>query len=225
MKRVLHIGVKPKANEIVLDFFAGSGTLAQAVLELNRDDGGNRRFILVQLPERNGAEQSQTIADICRERVRKVIRNLTDQGGQRSDKEDLGFRSFKLAESNFVEWDGQAAQSPKSLQRQLELYIEHIREERTSDDILFELLLKSGFPLTTPVTREIIIEKNVYSVAGGALLICLEDELTLELIKEVAQRKPDRVVCLDKGFARNDQLKANAMQIFKAKGVQSFKTV
>ena len=230
LEELVRQGTSPHDGDLVLDFFAGSGTTGHAVLKVNSEDGGNRKFLLIQLPEQIGANGSQTIADICRERIRKVISsslNLdADQDVQsQNGKENLGFRSFKLAESNFVAWDGQMAPSPKILQRQLELYIEHIREERSSDDILFELLLKSGFPLTTPIDQEIILTKNVYSIAGGVLLICLESELNLDLIKEMAERKPGRVVCLDKGFARNDQLKANAMQIFKSKGVESFKTV
>jgi adenine-specific DNA-methyltransferase len=85
------------------------------------------------------------------------------------------------------------------------------------------MLLKSGFPLTTPV--EALTGKTVHSVAGGALFICLERELTPELIRAMAERRPERVVCLDEGFAGNDQLKANAVQIFKTKGINSFKTV
>ena len=103
--------------------------------------------------------------------------------------------------------------------------MDHIRDGRTPDDILYELLLKSGFPLTTPVEKLSLAGKTVYSVAGGALVICLERELTLDLIRAIAEKKPERVVCLDEGFAGNDQLKANAVQIFKTKGVTSFKTV
>ena len=100
-----------------------------------------------------------------------------------------------------------------------------MREGRSSDDLLYELLLKSGFPLTTPVEAAPMAGKTVYAVAGGALFICLERELTLEAIRAMAAGRPERVVCLDEGFAGNDQLKANAVQIFKTSGVTSFKTV
>ena len=109
--------------------------------------------------------------------------------------------------------------------QQLELHIDHIRDNRSADDILYELLLKSGFPLTTPVETLTLADKTVHSVAGGALFICLERELSLELIRAMAEKKPERIVCLDEGFAGNDQLKANAVQIFKTKGITSFKTV
>jgi adenine-specific DNA-methyltransferase len=114
---------------------------------------------------------------------------------------------------------------PAALEDQLELHIHHIREGRTTQDLLYELLLKSGFPLTTSVEPLTLAGKAVHSVAGGALLICLERELTPDLIRAIAEKKPERVVCLDEGFAGNDQLKANAVQTFKTKGVTSFKTV
>jgi adenine-specific DNA-methyltransferase len=228
---------------IILDFFAGSGTSAQAVLGLNKQDGGNRKFILVQLPEPTGHAEYPTIADICKERVRRVIQKLTpnpeDAGpgkqlsfnlcasaSLRETPNDLGFRVFKLAESNFKTWNADVpAGDVAGLAKQMEMFVEHIRKDRTSEDILYELLLKSGFPLTTPVETLTLAGLNVYSVAGGALLICLERRLTLEVIRAMSELKPERVVCLDHGFAGNDQLKANAVQIFRTKGVTSFRTV
>jgi adenine-specific DNA-methyltransferase len=141
-------------------------------------------------------------------------------------KQDRGFRVFKLAESNFKAWNANVPTGDvATLQEQLELHIDHIRDGRAAEDILYEILLKSGFPLTTPVEKLAIEGKTVFSTAGRALLICLERNLTLELIRAMAEQKPERIVCLDEGFAGNDQLKANAVQIFKTKGVTSFKTV
>ncbi|MGH2375621.1 MAG: site-specific DNA-methyltransferase [bacterium] len=219
-----------EADDVVLDFFAGSGTTAHAVLDVNKQDGGNRRFILVQLPEPTGRENFPTIADITKERVRRVIKKLNDEDAGKLDldiakKQDRGFRVFKLAESNFKPWNAEVPHDAAALERQLELHVDHIREGRTAEDLLYEVLLKSGFPLTTPVETLTLAGKTVHSVAGGALFICLERELTLELVRATAERKPERVVCLDEGFAGNDQLKANAVQIFKTKGVTSFKTV
>jgi adenine-specific DNA-methyltransferase len=217
-------------NDLALDFFAGSGTTGHAVLDLNKQDGGNRRFILVQLPEPTGRTEYPTIADICKERVRRVIRKQNEEDAGKLDldgasKQDRGFRVFKLAESNFKSWDAQVEHDPEALSRQLELHVDHIREGRTQADILYEILLKSGYPPATPVEALTIAGKTVHSAAGGVFLICLEREITLELIRAMADRKPERVVCLDAGFAGNDQLKANAVQIFKIKGVTSFKTV
>ena len=228
IKKCLHLGCEP--TEIILDFFAGSGTTAHAVLDLNKQDGGNRKFILVQLPEPTGREDYPTIADITKERVRRVIKKIKDEEAGKLDlddvgKQDRGFRVFKLAESNFTPWNADLPHDAPALEKQLELHIDHIRDGRTADDILFEILLKSGFPLTTPVETLPLAGKTVHAVAGGALFICLERELTLELIRAMAEARPERVVCLDEGFAGNDQLKANAVQIFKTKGVTSFKTV
>ena len=218
---------KEGEQEIYLDFFAGSGTTAEAILELNKDDDKHRKFILVQLPEPTENKDFPTITDITKERVRRVIKKLNDEeAGQlpMGETQDRGFRVFKLAESNFKGWEASIPKDSTALAQQLELHIDHIREGRTSDDILYEILLKSGFPLTTPVENIELEGKTVYSVAGGGMLICLEKELTLEVIRAMAEKKPQRVICLDLGFAGNDQLKANAVQIFKTKEVV-FKTV
>jgi adenine-specific DNA-methyltransferase len=228
LRRIIEIASTP--DGLVLDFFAGSGTTAHAVLDLNKQDGGNRKFILVQLPEPTGREDYPTIADITKERVRRVIKKLNDDDAGKLDldggmKPDRGFRVFKLAESNFTTWDAERAKGAVGLAQQLFDHVDHIREGRTEGDLLHEILLKSGFPLTTPVERLELAGKTVHSIAGGALLVCLDRALTLELIRAMAARTPERVVCLDEGFAKNDQLKANAVQIFKTKGVTSFRTV
>lgn len=216
------------SDQIILDFFAGTGTTAHSVLALNQQDGGNRKFILVQLPEPTGREDYPTIAEITKERVRRVIESMNKTEAEQlplNDHQDHGFRVFKLAESNFKPWNAQVPQDSPSLTKQLELHIEHILEGRSPDDILYEILLKSGFTLTTPVETLTLEGKQVFSVARGALLICLEPELTMEAIRTMAAQKPERVVCLDASFAGNDQLKANAVQIFKTLGIPSFKTV
>ena len=230
IQRMLNITTENMSHDIVLDFFAGSGTTGHAVLNLNRQDGGNRKFILVQLPEPTGRKDYPTIADITKERVRRVIKKLNDEdagklGLDNTQKQDRGFRVFKLAESNFKPWNAEAPKDAVGLAKQLDLHVDHIRESRTADDILSEILLKSGYPLTAPVETLALAGKTVHSVAGGLLFVCLERALTLELVRAMAAQKPERVVCLDEGFAGNDQLKANAVQIFKTKGVTSFKTV
>lgn len=235
---LLSISVNDGSNseDIILDYMAGSGTTAQAVLDLNKQDGGNRKFILVQLPERCSQDSPaykagfKTIADICKERVRRVIQKANNEDAEKLDleqakKQDRGFRVYKLSESNFKPWNAESPQEVGALEKQLDLHVDHIRENRTADDLLYELLLKSGYPLTAPVEVLQLAGKQVHSVSGGLFFVCLERELTLELIRAMADKKPERVVCLDEGFAGNDQLKANAVQIFKTKGVTSFKTV
>jgi adenine-specific DNA-methyltransferase len=232
IRRMLQLATRATDGDIILDFFAGSGSTGHGVVAQNAEDGGNRRFVLVQLPEPLPMPEKalKTIADICKERVRRVIQKLDAEdtgkldlkGGQKPGR---GFRVFKLAESNLKPWDAGAPKDASGLEQQLELHVDHIRDGRSADDILYELLLKSGFSLTTAVEKKTPAGKTVYSVAGGALVICLERALTLDLIRTIADAKPERVVCLDEGFAGNDQLKANAVQTFRTKGVTSFKTV
>lgn len=235
-------------DDLILDFFAGSGSTGHAVLELNQKVMGNRRFVLVQLPEAldpSDAKQRDairlcdsisspyTIAEIMKERVRRVISRLNDANAkdppslfdEPTSQQDRGFRVFKLDESNFQPWDADAPRDAGALAQQIALHINHIRAGRNDEDILYEILLKSGFPLTTAVKTLTLFDRLVYSVAGDALLICLERDLSLELIRAMADLAPERVVCLDEGFAGNDQLKTNAVQIFRTKGVTSFKTV
>ncbi len=216
-------------GDITLDFFAGSASTGHAALELAVETQERRPFICVQLPEptAEGSEERKagyaTIADIAKERMRRVGTKLKNE--LLAPNADIGFRVYKLAESNFTEWDARVEHEAEAIEKQLELHVEHIRDGRSADDILYELLLKSGFPLTTPVEKKTLAGKTVYSVAGGALIICLKQALTLELIRAIADAKPERVVCLDAGFAGNDQLKANAVQTFRTKGITSFKTV
>jgi len=226
-------------ESIILDFFAGSGTTAHAIIELNKQDNGNRKFILVQLPEPCASDSEaskagfKTISEITKERVRRVIKKLNEDDEKKSPrlfseekkKADRGFRVFKLAESNFKTWNADIAKGNVSaLEKQLELHIDHIRPDRSQEDILYEILLKSGFALTPPIEKLELAGMTVFSAAGGTFLICLERKLTMGVIEAMAKRKPERVVCLDEGFTGNDQLKANAVQIFKTKGV-NFKTV
>lgn len=222
-------------HAIVLDFFAGSATTAHAVLDLNKEDGGNRKFIMVQLPEICNENSEaykagfKTIADIGKERIRRVIKNIekeTEQTLFKNNKMDLGFKVFKLDRSNFKIWDSEELPlDKKSLEKQLELHIDHIDYKASQDDILYEILLKAGFELTTKIEKIKLAGKAVYSIEGGAMFICLEKELTKEVIKAMAEKQPSRVICLDRGFANNDQLKTNAVQIMKSKGVDDFRTV
>ncbi len=237
LSRILFIA-NTTQNDIIMDFFAGSATTAHAVLQQNAADGGNRKFIMVQLPE--PCEESseafkagyKTIADITKERVRRVISKLNEEDSKKQpdlfsseDKpQDRGFKVFKLDESNFRVWDPSQSNDEVSLEKQLDLHVDHVRSDRSDDDILYEILLKSGFSLTEKIEKQKIEGKTVYSVAGGGLLICLDKALSLKLIKALAALEPARIVCLDLGFKGNDQLKTNAVQIFKTKNIV-FRTV
>ena len=232
IRRMLQIATRSSEGDIVLDFFGGSGSTGHAVIAQNSEDGGNRQFILVQLPELLPRPETKlkTISDICKQRIRSFSERLERDSSSRLDLDrdnhaDRGFRAFKLAQSNFTEWHAEMHHDSEMLEKQLELHVAHIRPDRSSDDILYELLLKSGFPLPTDVQEKVVGGKTIYAVAAGALAICLDRSLTLEVIRAIGEMKPERVVCLDEGFAGNDQLKANAVQTFKSKGVTSFKTV
>ena len=217
--RVLcHAVTYDDTDAIVLDFFAGSGTTAHAILDLNKQDGGNRKFILVQLPEPTDRTDFPTIADITKERVRRVIKKLNDEDGNEKHQ-DRGFRVFKLAESNFTPWDDSTDQSPEALSRQMEMHIEHVRQGRTDQDILYEILLKSGFPLSIPVETQQVNGKTVYSIHDGIMLVCLDRNLTMPLVQAIVDRLPERIVFLDEGFAGNDALKVNAKEACKLKNI------
>lgn len=224
--------------EIILDFFAGSGSTAEAVLSLNNKDAGKRKFICVQLPE-PVEEKSEaftagflTISDISKERIRKVIQKLKSEASQKvdmfnnkSETQDLGFKVFKLRSSNFKIWDSNIEKNSEVVQGALDLHVENISQEAQQEGVLFEILLKAGFELTTPIEKLNLESKVVFSIEDGEMLVCLEKNLTHELIKAIAERNPTRVICLDEGFQNNDQLKTNAVQIMKSKNVLNFRTV
>lgn len=214
IKRMIQIGTKNNENDIVLDFFAGSGTTSQAVMEANKQDSGNRKFILVQLPERCDVAGYEVISEITIDRARRYV---NQQNKALIDTvADLGFRCYRLASSNFKVWDGDAA-NQNDLPGTLELFANHVEDGRNAEDILYELLLKSGFPLTAQVEKLVLTGKEVFSISDGALLICLDRELTLEVIEAMVEKTPSMILCLDEGFKGNDQLKVNAVQTVKSR--------
>ena len=219
VKTILKIAGSP--DGIVLDFFAGSGTTAQAVLELNDEDGGDRKFILVQLPEPTGRTDYATISDIAMARIERAADRIKRAHKAGLDllgttEGDRGFKVFRLDRSNFRGWDGSAVDIDK-LEEQLTLHIDHVAESSSPTEILYELLLKDGFELSTPITSLELAGKQVYSVADGALLICLDLALSQDAVDAMAALNPSRIICLDAGFQGNDQLKANAVQTFRAR--------
>lgn len=218
-------------GDIILDFFAGSGTTAQAVFNNNSKDGKNRKWILVQLQEPTLEETEasrsgyKNIAQIGEERIRRVIKKIKDEISGKLEfenkKMDLGFKVFRLEESNFKIWD---KKSDVPLQQQLPLAVSNIHDDSSDEEILYEIILKSGFELSVSVEKLEIKGKTVYSVDNKSLLICLENDLSQEFIKEVSGLEAQRVVFLDRGFSNNDQLKTNTVELMKAKSVE-FKTV
>ncbi len=221
-------------DSIVLDFFAGSCPSAHAVLNLNQD-GGNRKFICVQLPEPCDKESEafnagyRTIADIGKERIRRVIKKLNKEQEsnldlEQSGSQDRGFKVLKLDKSNIKQWQKlEPSTTPEKIAEQLEFHIEYIDNKATPEDLLYEILLKSGFTPIEKIETKTIDGKKVFSIAEGALLLCLESEVTKELIDAVAESEPMQFICLDSAFHGNDQLKANAVQTFAARNIQKDK--
>ena len=201
-------------NDLIVDFFAGSGTTGHAVMLQNSEDGANRRFILVQLPERidEGSPAYlagfESISKITLERVRRASHEI---GGAL-----VGFRSFALNESNFAVWDANAIEGDEAkLEQQLFAQVEHVLPGRTNHDILFELMVKSRFQLTTPVEKVKVGSCEVWKIAGGEMVAVIDTGLTMEVIREIVSWKPVSVVILDRCFGADDSLKANARKVFE----------
>jgi adenine-specific DNA-methyltransferase len=233
-----------KNDDIILDFFAGSATTAHSVFKINKEYDISSKFICVQLPEPTDLKSAafnkgyKTIADIGKERIRRVIKKIEtevqeeeikNQGklelddNKQKNKLDLGFKVFKLDRSNFKTWDGNTEND--GIQNQLEKALFHIDTKSSEKDILTEILLKSGFQLTVKMEEITLVAKKVFSIADGSLIVCLDKDITKELIQEIAKLEPARVVCLDSGFKERDELKTNAIQIMKSHGVDDFRTV
>jgi len=216
---------------LVLDFFGGSGTTADAVMSMK--DGKERHWILVQLPEQldegNRSDEAAisyckkkqlplTISSVLRARINAAVERELDITEGRSSEQDrnFGYRFLKLAPSNFAVWDANAIEGDETkLEQQLFAQVEHVLPGRTNQDILFELMLKSRYELTTPVEAVKVGKCEVWKVSGGAMVAVIDSGLTIEVIREVANWKPESVVILDRCFGTNDSLKANARKIFE----------
>lgn len=171
LQRILQIGTGGTDNDLVLDFFAGSGTTGHAVYSANTQDGGNRRFVLVQLQEPTGNPARPHIATLTEERLRRSAQKLKDEYPMFTG--DLGFRVFKLASSNIREW----APNRDDLPTTLDHAVEHLRQDRTEADILYELLLKLGLDLCVPLEQKVIAGMTVHSIGAGTLLVCLAERI------------------------------------------------
>lgn len=201
-------------EDVVLDLFAGSGTTAQAVMQLNKKDDGNRKWIMVQLAEKTDlnseAYQSgyKSIADIARERIRLVGKKIL---GEHSDKKlDIGFKAFRLEQTNFKIWDANVKDAKKLEQQMLDMF-DVVREDATEEDLLFELMLKSGIELTTKRQRKEADGKHYWKIGDDGLFICLAREMTESLFIAILAEKPKKLIFLDNSLQNNDQLKTNLL--------------
>jgi adenine-specific DNA-methyltransferase len=218
MKRIIEIGTKNDQNELVLDFFAGSGTLAQAVLELNHENGGNRKFILVQLPEPTGSKELATIAEIGKQRIRTVIRNLNEDSSSKLDlagkkqTEDLGFKAFKLASPNILQWNQDEERDPEVYGQKLALFNDPLVAGWKPENVIWEVALREGFSLNTRFSaRELANGNKIHDVTdpdtGQRFMICLDDKILADLSKHCELTLEDLFVCRD--VALDDSAAAN----------------
>ena len=219
IKRMLQISSSGE-NDIVLDFFAGSGSIFEAVFELSKEDEIKRNCICVQLPEI--ASDSSTISDMAKERIRLAgnkIRNESDgQFNFGSNQQlDLGFKVLKLNQSNFKQWQAPAKDiSDEELVKQFELNVDHVDPNAPKEYLLYELLIKAGVKPTVKIETIELASHSLYSVDEGILLIFLENEIQPLLIDAIVEQAPQQFICLDSAFHGNDQLKTNAAKTFEA---------
>ncbi len=206
-------------NCTILDFFSGSATTAHAAMQLNTKDNGNRKFIMVQLPEETDEKSEaykagyETIPEIGKERIRRAGQKIKEENADKEGIEDLdtGFRVLKIDSSNMKD----VYYSPDEV-TQVNLFdtVDNIKEDRSTEDLLFQVLLDWGVDLSLPIVREEIQGKTVYFVDEDTLAACFEDDIDEAFVKELASREVMRVVFKDSGFAQDD-IKSNVEQIFK----------
>ncbi len=235
IQRMLQIANRPSDNDIVLDFFGGSAATGHAIYKQNLEDGGNRRFILIQLPEPlpKPEQDLETIFDMGAARLKNVTNeiNESEEGklegvGSSEQLPKLGFRKFRLSQSNFRIWDGNEEVTPERLREQLKLFADHVLPDRGEQDVLYELMLKAGLPLTAPIEEKAVAKQKFYAVTSrdALLFVCLANPITQECLRGMAELQPQRVICLDSAFGGNDQLKTNTVLEMKSLGIE-FRTV
>ncbi len=216
-------------EDICLDFFSGAATTAHALMKNNLLDGGKRKFIMVQIPEKTSSSSIpfkngfRNICEIGKERIRRSGNIINNE----DISVDTGFKVFNLDSSNIKSWD--PSQSA-SIENQLYNMVNNIKEDRSEEDILYEILLKYGVDLNAPIEEKVIEGKKVYSIGFGAIIACLADNITLEITEGIGALKEElepgicRVVFKDKGFT-SDSVKTNAIQILKRYDIHEVKSI
>ena len=215
VEQILQIGSEEES--IILDFFSGSSTTAHAVMQLNAEDCGNRKYIMVQLPEETPEDSEarkagyDTIPEIAKERIRRAGKKIKEESPLTTQKLDTGFRVFRLADSNFEE----VKKAPEEYdQSQLDLFLNNVKSDRTDLDLLFGAMLSWGVQLSLPMTSEEVDGKMIYSVNDGDLVACFADDITENIVKAMADKQPLRVLFRDSCFARDDA-KINVFETLK----------
>ncbi|MGO5073313.1 site-specific DNA-methyltransferase [Clostridium sporogenes] len=215
-------------EDIVLDFFSGSATTAQAIMKMNTKDNGNRKFILVQIPENIDEKEEaykagyKNICEIGKERIRRAGDKIVSENKDKEGIEDLdiGFKVFKLDSSNIKPWNPRF----EDIAHKLDEMVDNFVPGRTEEDVVYEIMLKYGIDLTYPIEVREISGKKVFSIGFGALIICLDNEITLEMVNGIVDLKNEldpettRVVFKDNGF-KTDSVKTNAIEILKRNNI------
>ena len=226
MKRIVHIA--SKKDSIILDFFSGSATTAHAVMKLNAEDGGHRKFIMVQLPEKTDEKSEaykagyKNICEIGKERIRRAGRKIKEDAGLTAPADlDIGFRCLRLDESNMKP----VYYTPDEVgQQDLFSLVDNVKEDRTPEDLLFQVMLDLGVLLSSPIEVKEIAGKRVFNVAEGFLLACFDHDVTEETVKAIAQMKPYYAVFRDSSMA-NDSVATNFDQIFETYSPETVRKV
>ena len=213
-------------DSLILDSFSGSATTAHAVMQLNAEDGGRRKFIMIQLPEPT-AENSEAakagyknICEIGKERIRRAGEKIKAEAGDRAADLDIGFKVFKLDSSNLQKWNPQ----PEDLQLALQEATDNFLPGRSQLDVVYEIMLKMGLDLALPIEERQANGETVYIIGGGALMICLGEHITLPVAEEIAKLHKEydselwQVVFRDTGFA-SDMDKTNIKETLKTAGL------
>lgn len=208
-----------KKDALILDFFSGSGTTAHAVMQLNAEDGGNRQYIMVQLPEETPEDSEarkagyNTIPEIAKERIRRAGKKIKEESPLTTADLDTGFRVFRLDEGNYEDVN----RTPKEFkQDQLDLFLNNIKADRNDLDLLFGCMLDWGVQLSLPMTQEVVDGKTIYTVNDGDLVACFAGNVSEDVVKAMAEKMPLRVIFRDSCFAQ-DADKINIYETFKQK--------
>lgn len=231
LKHILQLG-SVDSDAIVVDFFAGSATTAHAVMQLNAEDGGQRRFIMAQLPEPTPEKSNarevgfDTVADISRRRIElagaAILAEQDVRLGMEDFRLDVGFRSYRLVDTNFSKWRVTSEVDPSKLEQHLLGLRDSAEDDATPDALLSELLLKQGYSLSVGISDVDVAGLKLRSVGGGLLLAHLDEQTkpTLDQLREVVDLGPARFVILEDAFQGDDELKTNLAQLCKSKSVE-----
>ena len=202
---------------IILDFFSGSATTAHAVMQLNSEDGGNRKFIMVQLPEKTEEKSEafkagyKNICEIGKERIRRASKKIKEESPLTTQDLDTGFRVLKLDSTNMQD----IYYSPKDIsQADLFSQVDNVKPDRTGEDLLFQVMLELGAPLDSKIETTTVAGKTIYNVAEGYLMACFDPDVTDDVVKSIAQMQPAYAVLRDTSM-KDDSTATNFEQIFK----------